>query len=56
MIEEVCLGIEAGTEESAELEDFFKGIELTEEFCLGVMEDLPFGALTEEGVRVFKNM
>lgn len=46
--------MEVGTEDSAGLEGFFKGIELTEEFRLGIMEDLPSKILTEEGMDVLK--
>lgn len=53
-IEEMHLGAEAGTEDLAGLEGFFKGMELTEEFRLGVTEDLSFRVLTEEGMNVFK--
>lgn len=56
VIEATRLGVEAASEVSARLEDFFNGTELTEEFCLGGMEDLPFGVLTEEGGGVFKNI
>lgn len=50
--EERCLWVEAGTEDSARLVGFFKGIELTVAFRLGVMEYLPFRVLTEEGMDV----
>lgn len=51
-IEEMHLGVD--DEDLEGLEGFFKGIELIEELRLGIMEDLPCGILTEEGIDVFK--
>lgn len=56
MTEETRLGLEAGTEDSAGLEGIFKGIVLTEEGRLGIMEGLSFRVLAEEGVDVLKHV